>query len=150
MIEFIVAFHPVTNLKLKETEMNDQQIESEILSKNLTARRITPADLESTIAYEAYFTAEHGIEGAMSRLQLHQRTPGDRVVSSSSLNQVTICCLVLKNGTKIIGVNTGPVSPGNFDAELGRKLARSNATDQIWPMLGYELRTQLAEENSNA
>ena len=44
----------------------------------------------------------------------------------------------------------GPVSPGNFDSDLGRKLARSNATDQIWPMLGYELRTQLAEENSNA
>ena len=148
MTELIVAFHPVTNLKLKETEMNDQQIESEILTKNLTARRITPAQLESTIAYEAYFTAEHGIEGAMSRLQLHQRTPGHQVVAP--LNQVTICCLVLKNGTKIIGVNTGPVSPGNFDSELGRKLARSNATDQIWPMLGYELRTKLAEENSNA
>ena len=144
MTELTVAFHPVTNLKLKETEMNDQQIESEILAKNLTARRITPADLESTIAYEAYFTAEHGIEGAMSRLQL----PGHQIVAT--LNQVTICCLVLKNGTKIIGVNTGPVSPGNFDADLGRKLARSNATDQIWPMLGYELRTKLAEENSNA
>lgn len=130
--------------------MNDQQIESEILSKNLTARRIKPADLENIIVYEAYFTAEHGIEGALARLQLHQRNPGDRIVSSTALNQVTICCLSLKNGTKIVGVNTGPVSPGNFDADLGRKLARSNATDQIWPMLGYELRTKLAEKNSNA
>lgn len=128
--------------------MNDQQVEQEILAKNLTAPRITPADLESIVAYEAYFTAEHGVEGAMARLQLHQRTPGDIVVAP--LNQVTICCLVLKNGTKIIGVNTGPVSPGNFDAELGRSLARSNATDQIWPMLGYELRTKLAEKNANA
>ena len=70
MTELIVAFHPVTNLKLKETEMNDQQIESEIISKNLTARRIRPSDLENIIAYEAYFTAEHGTEGAMTRLQL--------------------------------------------------------------------------------
>lgn len=148
MTESIVLFHPVTKLKPKETKMNDQQVEQEILSKNLTAQRITPADLENTIAYEAYFTAEHGIEGAMARLQLHQRTPSPEV--AAPLNQVTICCLVLKNGTKVIGVNTGPVSPGNFDAELGRKLARSNATDQIWPMLGYELRTKLAEQNAKS
>ena len=128
--------------------MNNQQIEQEILTKNLTAQRITPADLESSIAYEDYFTAEHGIEGARARLQLHQRTPPTEVVAP--LNQVTICVLVLKNGTKIIGINTGPVSPGNFDAELGRKLARSNATDQIWPMLGYELRTKLAELNAKS
>ena len=128
--------------------MNDQQIESEIIAKNLTAPRITPVDLENTIAYEAYFTAEHGIEGAMARLQLHQRTPGDIIVAP--LNQVTLCVLVLKNGTKILGVNTGPVSPGNFDAELARKLARSNATDQIWPMLVYELRTKLAEQNAKS
>lgn len=31
-----------------------------------------------------------------------------------------------------------------------RKLARSNATDQIWPMLGYELRTKLAELNAKS
>lgn len=130
--------------------MNDQEIEQVILAKNLTAQRITPADVEASIAYEAYFTAEHGIEGAMARLQLHQRTYGDTIVSSTQLNQVTICVLVLKNGTKIIGINTGPVSPGNFDAELGRKLARSNATDQIWPMLGYELRTKLAELNAKS
>ena len=97
--------------------------------------------MENTIAYEAYFTVEHGIEGAMARLQLHQRTPGEEVIAP--LNQVTICVLVLKNGTKVIGVNTGPVSPSNFDAELGRKLAREQATNQIWPMLGYELRTKL-------
>jgi len=129
--------------------MNDEQIEAEIQSKNLTARRITPKDLEAVIVYEAYFTAQHGIEGAMSRLQLHQRTPGDNYVSAP-LNQVTICLLVLANGTKVVGVNTGPVSPGNFDAELGRKLARENATNQMWPMLGYQLRTQLSEENKNA
>lgn len=126
--------------------MNDQQVEQEILEKNLTAPRITPAYLESTIVHESYFTAGDGYYGHRLKSTLVPREADYPVV----LDQVTICCLVLKNGTKIIGVNTGPVSPGNFDAELGRKLARNNATDQIWPMLGYELRTKLAEENANA
>lgn len=126
--------------------MNDQQVEQEILAKNLTAQRITPADLENTIAYETYFTAGNGYYGH----RLMSNTWPREADYPAALNQVTICCLVLKNGTKVIGVNTGPVSPGNFDAELGRKLARSNATDQIWPMLGYELRTKLAEQNAKS
>lgn len=126
--------------------MNDQQIEQEILPKNLTAPRITPADLEATIAYETYFTAGDGCHGYWLASSLGPREADYPI----TLDQVTICLLVLRNGTKIVGVNTGPVSPGNFDADLGRKLARSNATDQIWPMLGYELRTKLSNENKNA
>lgn len=126
--------------------MNDQQVEQEILAKNLTAPRITPADLENTIAYESYFNAGDGYYGRWLKSTRGPREADYPLV----LDQVTICCLILKNGTKVIGVNTGPVSPGNFDAELGRKLARSNATDQIWPMLGYELRTKLSGENANA
>lgn len=126
--------------------MNDQQVEQEILAKNLTAPRITPADLENTIAYESYFNAGDGYYGRWLKSRLGPREADYPLV----LDQVTICCLILKNGTKVIGVNTGPISPGNFDAELDRKLARSNATDQIWPMLGYELRTKLSEQNANA
>ena len=35
-------------------------------------------------------------------------------------------------------------SPENFDAEVGRKIARQNAVSRIWPLMGYELRTKLA------
>ena len=35
-------------------------------------------------------------------------------------------------------------SPENFDAEIGRKIARQNAIEKIWPLVGYELRTKLA------
>ena len=35
-------------------------------------------------------------------------------------------------------------SPENFDAEIGRKIARKNAIEKIWPLVGYELRTKLA------
>lgn len=35
-------------------------------------------------------------------------------------------------------------SPENFDADLGRKIARKNAIDKVWPLMGYELRSKLA------
>ena len=36
------------------------------------------------------------------------------------------------------------VSPENFDVELGKKIARSNARDKIWALEGYALRERLA------
>ena len=60
------------------------------------------------------------------------------------LSNVTICAILLRNGHKIVGVNEGPVSAANFDADIGRVMARQKAIDQIWPLLGYELRSKLA------
>ena len=37
-------------------------------------------------------------------------------------------------------------STENFDAEVGRKIARQNAVSRIWPLMGYELRSQLANK----
>ena len=36
-------------------------------------------------------------------------------------------------------------SPENFNAELGRKIARDNARNKIWALEGYQLRTKLAQ-----
>lgn len=36
-------------------------------------------------------------------------------------------------------------SPENFDAEIGRKIARANAVQKIWPLMGYELRQRIHE-----
>ncbi len=133
--------------------MNDSEIEQEIQAKGKTAPRITPADIEASIASEHYFSAWDGINGAMAAGNLTQRhadtdTANGQLPPASTpyeaATQVTICLIVMRNGHKIVGVNTGAVSATNFDAELARKLSRQNATDQIWPMLGYELRTQLA------
>ena len=35
-------------------------------------------------------------------------------------------------------------SPENFDAELVRKIARANAVNKVWPLMGYELKSKLA------
>ena len=37
-------------------------------------------------------------------------------------------------------------SPENFDAELGRKIARQNAVSKMWPLMGYALKEKLHNE----
>jgi Phage protein (N4 Gp49/phage Sf6 gene 66) family len=61
----------------------------------------------------------------------------------SAFDSVTLCLMVLQNGTKIVGVNYGPVDPANYDADKGRQYAREDAVRQIWPLLGFELRNKL-------
>ncbi len=103
---------------------------------------MTPADIEAAIAREYYFTAADGVLGAC----ISDNVPmfEDAQEPTSPLHLVTCCLLITRNGTKLFGVNEGPVSPENFDADMGRRMARQKAIDQLWPMLGYELRTKLA------
>jgi hypothetical protein len=100
------------------------------------APRVTPFDIEAEIRSEFYFTAEHGVLGASEM--------GTRPAAWTNMDQVTICVLILRNGVKVVGVNEGPVSRENFSELMGRKFAREKAIDQIWPMLGYQLRSKLA------
>ena len=116
-------------------------IEQEIQAKGLTAPRITPADIEANIDSEVYFTAQHGVDGAMAALELHSRHPGGQ--HTGQLRLLTFCVLVLRNGFTVTG-ESACVSPENFDAEIGRKVAHTNAVSKIWPLMGYELRTKLA------
>lgn len=119
----------------------DQTMEAAIVAAGANvAPRITPTDIEAAIWSEHYFTAADGVNGALDREADHPI----RIDPTSPLGLVTICVLTMNNGTKVVGVNEGPVSPENFKPELGRQYARQKAIDQIWPMLGYELRSRLA------
>lgn len=118
--------------------MNDQSIEQEIQDKGLTAPRITPADIEENIASEHYFTAAQGVIGAGVNA-LNAVTPH----ASKPLQLLTFCVLIMKNGFTVTG-ESACASPENFDAELGQKIARQNAVQKIWPLMGYELRSKLA------
>ena len=117
--------------------MNDHQIEQEIQAKGLTAPRVTPEDIEANIASEHYFTAEQGAFAAFN-----PPTGADTVPSALSL--LTFCVLVLRNGFTVTG-ESACASPENFDAELGRKIARHNAINKVWPLMGYHLKQKLAE-----
>jgi hypothetical protein len=59
-----------------------------------------------------------------------------------ALQLLTFCVLVLKNGFTVTG-DSACASPENFDAEIGRKIARANAVQKIWPLMGYALKQRL-------
>ena len=128
--------------------MNDSAIEQEIQAKGLTAPRITPDDIEDNIAHEVYFTADHGCAGAMAALELHSRHTGG-VENIGALRLLTFCVLVLKNGFTVTG-ESACASPENFNAELGRKIARQNAINKVWPLMGYALKDRLFVESAQA
>ena len=114
--------------------MND--IEHLIQSKGKTAPRVTPADIEANIASEFYFTAGDGVRGASEM----GTSPAGR---AKHLDLLTFCVLVLKNGFTVTG-ESACASPENFDPEIGRRIARENAVQKIWPLMGYELKSWLA------
>lgn len=115
---------------------DDAGIENFIQLKGKTAPRVTPADLEAVIASEHYFTAADGVIGAVDH--------HDTVDIPLSLGLLTFCVLVLRNGFTVTG-ESACASPENFDAEIGRRIARENAKQKLWPLLGYELKTKLDE-----
>lgn len=99
------------------------------------APRVRPEDIEAEIAGEHYFTADQGVAGACYRIH----NPNDR----TRLSLVTICVLELRNRCVVLGKSV-VISPENFDAAKGREIARKNAIDQIWPLLGFRLLDRLA------
>ncbi len=98
--------------------MTDSEIEKEIQAKGLTAPRITPEHLESVIVSEQYHVFPN--------------------------TTFTACLLTLTNGYTVLG-ESACASPENFNAELGRKIARENAKNKIWALEGYLLRQKLHE-----
>jgi hypothetical protein len=112
--------------------MNDDAIEQEIQAKGLTAPRVTPQRIEDVIAEEVYFTAADAVE-----------RKGGQVAHNSPIRLLTFCVLVLKNGFTVTG-ESACASPQNFNAELGRKIARGHAVAKIWQLEGYLLRERLS------
>ena len=97
--------------------MTDQDIEQEIQDKDLTAPRVTPDLIQDSIVGEEYHLFD--------------------------TTQLTVCVLTLRNGYTVTG-ESACVSPENFDEELGRKIARKNAEDKLWGLLGFSLAENLA------
>lgn len=109
----------------------NNNIEQEIQAKGLVSPRVTPADIEASIEVETYFTAANGAIDAGEPYH-------------DALELLTFCVLVLRNGFTVTG-ESACVSPENFNAEIGKKIARENAIEKIWPLLGYELKSKLSK-----
>ena len=121
--------------------MNDQAVEQEIQAKGLTAPRVTPSDIEAEITGEFFFTAADGYSAAPCHDPSGQ--PGAVLPPPQPLGLLTFCVLVLRNGFTVTG-ESACASPENFDAELGRKIARQNAVQKMWSLMGYALKEKLA------
>lgn len=126
---------------------SDAGIEQELKSLGKTAPCITADDIRANIVSEHYFTAAEGLLGAgMAGLENGEGAVdlGEAMDEAGGpLDLLTICVLVLRNGFTVVGTSAC-ASPENFDAEVGRKLAKAKAFDQVWQLMGYELRSRLA------
>lgn len=117
-------------------------MEAEIQEKNLTAPRVTQADVEASIRSEVYFTGEDAyLYATIKKGPAH--VEGERILEP--LECLTFCVLMLRNGLTVTG-ESACASPENFDAELGRKIARQNAVNKIRTLMGYDLKER--PENS--
>jgi hypothetical protein len=95
------------------------EIEKEIQDKGLNAPRLNPGLIEMVIVGEQYHVFEN--------------------------TTLTVCCLHLRNGYVVTG-ESAAASPENFDEEIGRKIARSNAREKIWALEGYLLKEKLSKQ----
>lgn len=124
------------------------------------APRVTPDDLKANIVGEFYFTAAEGVDGAdIAVLRAQDQTApltlapiADdphvwRTGDVGPLHLLTFCVLVLKNGFTVTG-ESACASPENFNAEIGKKIARENAVAKVWPLMGYALKERLAGEQA--
>lgn len=119
---------------------DDAGIEAQLQSRGLTGKRVTPEDLENNIDSEHYFTAADGVLGAETASEMSPTNPQE------PLGLLTFCVLVLKNGFTVTG-ESACVSPANFDADIGKRIARQNAIQKVWPLMGYALKEQIHQES---
>lgn len=90
-------------------------------------RTIKPEDIEGYIAEEHYINLGEALN-----------TPPDHPT-----RVMTQCVILLKNGFTVTG-ESGCADPRKFDVEIGQRIARANALNKVWPLMGYVLRSQLA------
>ena len=101
--------------------MNDQALETEIKAKGLTAARVTLDQLNANI---------------VSVEIVKHVAPSGQVLRWA--------VLTTRSGYAVTGRPSVSVSPENDNAELGEQIARDNARNELWPLMGYALKDRLA------
>lgn len=94
--------------------MTGEQLDAAL--KAQTGPKVRPEDLEAVIVGEQY----------------HQHA-GTLMIT---------CVLTLKNGFNVSG-ESACASPEIFDETVGKTIARRNAKDKLWSLLGYQLKEKL-------
>ena len=126
---------------MHEIQSPDNGIERLIKTvKADVAPRVTPPALQAEIVSVEYFTAAEGVLGAQ------MERPDEKVMASLGL--ITFCVIVMRNGFTVHGMSAC-ASPENFNKQVGRAVARANAENAMWPLLGYALKEKLWQDKVN-
>lgn len=80
------------------------------------APRITKEFIEDNISGVYYATAD--------------------AIADAACGHLTLCILLMKNGFMAVG-ESAPMSPANFNADLGKQLAYENAFRKLWPLYAF-------------
>jgi len=99
-----------------------------------------PDSLEREIQAKAGTRWEHGQAPRVTMDEVNAQIVGETYTVLPS-GRVTVCELTLKNGFTVRG-ESAVVFIENNVPQTGREIARKNAVDQIWPLLGYQLREE--------
>lgn len=122
----------------------DQHLEAAIVAAGANkAPRITPADVAANIASEHYFSATAGVMG--QDLMERGNSGYGAAFTGGPLDLLTICVLVLRNGFTAVGTSAC-ASPENFNAQIGRQIAKEKALEDVWKVMGYALKNKLANQ----
>lgn len=116
-------------------------VTEEELQQSAVAPRVTLEEVNNSIAAEHYFTAYEGVLGERFN---HQEGEGPEEEGSipKSLGLLTFCVLTLQNGYTVYGTSAC-ADFSNYNKDIGQRLAKQNAVNQIWPLLGYQLKNRL-------
>lgn len=109
--------------------------------------RVTPDAVQGAIASEHYFRAADGIIGVAFVAQATGAPDPTPDAMPQPLELVTFCVLVLQNGFTVVGTSA-VLSAANFDAQVGRDVARRDAVAKLWPLMGFRALDRLADEVS--
>jgi hypothetical protein len=92
--------------------------------------------------------AELAAKATAPRVTLqHLAALGFSVPEDASLT--TICAITTKLGFVLVGTSAC-VSKDNYNPDIGGRIAKQKAFDQLWPLEGYRLKAQLEDQRKHA
>ena len=112
---------------IQSPRTDDDAIEQKINAKGLNAPRLSPDDLNANIAH--------------TEIVKHV-SPSGQVLRWA--------VLTTRNGFAVTGRPSASVSAENDDAEIGTQVAIANARQELWPLMGYQLKEQLFQAQKPA
>lgn len=121
--------------------MDSLQITDRASEAVAVAPRVKLSDIEAAIMARYDVTGSGAVRAAEWSDEQRQFQGGRSF--PASLDVLSICILVMKNGFTVIG-KSAPASPENFNAELGKQYAYEDAVRQLWPLMGFALRDRRA------